>query len=137
MATIDVLRPQHVPLPFFPSIVSTSASQSNISRKRKYSAIASTSISQWSTMVATEPTQVKFDASKHLCHVPPAKVYTMEEIGRGGQGVSPNAVSVPFPLFTEDAVKHMRSEVFSKEVLQNCQYSSNLAACQLRGYADK
>lgn len=61
----------------------------------------------------------------------------MEEIGRGGEGISPNAVSVPFPLFTEDAIKQMRAEVFSKDVLENCQYSSNLAACQIRGYAAK
>lgn len=88
-------------------------------------------------MAAPEPLKVKFDAAKHLRHVPPAKVYTMEEIGRGGEGVSPNAVSDPFPLFTEDAIKQMRAEIFSKEVLENYQYSSNLAACQLRGYAAK
>lgn len=138
MAATDTLRSQHVPQPYFPSIVPSSVSASNISRKRKYSAISLTSSnSQLPAMVTSNPPQVKFDASKHLCHVAPAKVYTMEEIGRGGEGISPNAVSVPFPLFTEDAIKQMRSEIFSKDVLENCQYSSNLAACQIRGYAAK
>jgi hypothetical protein len=50
-------------------------------------------------------------------------------------GVSPFAVSEPFQLFTKEAVMRMREEVLSKEVLKNCQYSSNLAQCQLRGYA--
>lgn len=61
----------------------------------------------------------------------------MEEIGRANEGVSPNAVSEPFALFTQEAVKQMRTEIFSKEVMENCQYSSNLSACQLRGYASK
>lgn len=88
-------------------------------------------------MASARPNKVAFDPAKHLCYVPPAKVYSMEEIGRANQGVSPNAVSLPFSLFTEEAVKQMRSEIFSKEVIENCQYSSNLSACQLRGFAAK
>ena len=59
----------------------------------------------------------------------------MEEIGMADKGVSPNAVSEPFPLFTEEAVQQMRAEVLSEPVWKNCQYKSNIAQCQLRGFA--
>lgn len=88
-------------------------------------------------MAQAVPPKLTFEPSKHLNHVPPKKVYSMAEIGRGNEGVSPNAVSEPFPLFTEDAVKQMRAEILSKPVLENCQYSSNIAQCQLRGFAPK
>lgn len=79
--------------------------------------------------------KLDFDPAKHLNYSPPAKVWTMEDIGKGDQGISPIAVSDPFPLFTEEAIKQMRLEVLSKSVMENCQYSSNLANCQLRGFA--
>lgn len=88
-------------------------------------------------MAVEPPSKLVFDASRHMNHVPPKKIYTMAEISRGGQGISPNAVSEPFPLFTEEAVQQMRKEILSKPVLENCQYSSNIAACQLRGMAPK
>ena len=69
-----------------------------------------------------------FDPSRHLAYKPPSKVYTMKELGFSEEaGVSPIAVSEPFPLFTPEAVFRMRAEVLSKEVMANCQYSSNLA----------
>lgn len=88
-------------------------------------------------MAVDPPKKLVFDADKHLNHVPPKKIFSMAEIGRAGQGISPNAVSEPFPLFTEEAVHQMRNEILSKPVLENCQYSSNIAACQLRGFAPK
>ncbi|KAI2468768.1 hypothetical protein F4781DRAFT_396811 [Annulohypoxylon bovei var. microspora] len=79
-----------------------------------------------------------FDASQHLAFKETPKVYTMKEIGLAEDtGISHVAVSEPFPLFTEEAVMRMRQEVLSPEVLSNCQYSSNLAQCQLRGFANK
>ena len=83
------------------------------------------------------PQKVSFDPKKHLNHVPPKSVLTMADIGKKDCGVSPNAVSEPFPLFNAEAIKQMRAEVLSKDVMENCQYSSNLAACQLRGYSPK
>lgn len=59
----------------------------------------------------------------------------MEDLALSDRGISPNAVSEPFELFTPEAIKQMRAEVFSQEVMQNCQYSSNLAQSQLRGMA--
>ena len=46
-------------------------------------------------------------------------------------------MSEPFHLFTAEAVRRMRDEVLSDEVMKNCQYSSNLAQCQLRGFASR
>ena len=84
------------------------------------------------TVVGTD----EFDPDKHLAYKPPAKIFTMEELSLPDDiGVSPIAVSEPFPLFTPEAVQRMRAEVLSKEVMANCQYSSNLAQCQLRGFA--
>ena len=53
------------------------------------------------------------------------------------KGISPMAVSQPFQLFSQTAIDRMREEVLSPEVMNNCQFSSSLAACQLRGYANK
>jgi hypothetical protein len=79
-----------------------------------------------------------FDPQKHLNFSPPSKVYTMKDIHLPPDtGVSPLAVSEPFPLFTPAAIQRMRAEVLSHDVLTKCQYSSNLAQAQLRGYADK
>lgn len=85
-----------------------------------------------------KPTKDAFDPKKHLSFAPPSKVYTMADIGLPKDtGVSPLAVSEPFPLFTPEAVMRMREEVLNDEVMNKCQYSSNLAQAQLRGYADK
>lgn len=79
-----------------------------------------------------------FDPKKHIDFTPPAKTLTMSDLKLPeGTGVSPFAVSDPFQLFTQEAVQRMRAEIFSKEVLENCKYSSNLAQCQLRGFAAK
>ncbi|RJE22975.1 hypothetical protein PHISCL_04702 [Aspergillus sclerotialis] len=74
-----------------------------------------------------------FDAKKHVNYQPPSKIYTMEEIGLGGQGISPNAVTTPFQLFTEEAMKQMRAEIFSKPVLEDCQYTSDFVKNTIRG----
>ena len=79
-----------------------------------------------------------FDPEKHLNYKQPSKIHTMADLNLAdGIGVSPVAVSEPFQLFTEEAVGRMRAEVFSKNVWEKCQYSSNLAQCQLRGFAAK
>ncbi|KAH8648578.1 hypothetical protein BX600DRAFT_502965 [Xylariales sp. PMI_506] len=95
------------------------------------------------TPVIVEPavtnlTKDDFDPKRHLAFKEMPKVHTMKELGLPEDtGVSPVAVSDPFPLFNKEAVMRMRDEVLSSEVLNNCRYTSNLAKCQLRGYADK
>ena len=79
-----------------------------------------------------------FNPKKHIDFTPPANTLSMSDLKLPeGTGVSPFAVSDPFQLFTQEAVQRMRAEIFSKEVLENCRYSSNLAQCQLRGFAAK
>ena len=86
--------------------------------------------------VVTVDIEGSFDPKKHLAFTPPSKVYAMTDIGYPEDtGVSPVAVSEPFPLFTTEAIYRMRAEVLSEAVWDNCQYSSNLAQCQLRGFA--
>lgn len=80
--------------------------------------------------------KVTFDSSKHLQYTPPLKVYSMKELGFSeSKGVSPIGVSEPFPLFSAEAVDQIRAEVLSDAVWEKHQYSSDLAQCQLRGYA--
>ena len=62
----------------------------------------------------------------------------MKELGYDDNaGISPIGVSEPFPLFSAEAIHCMRSEVLSKEVWSEYQFSSDLAMCQLRGFAPK
>ncbi|ROV94792.1 hypothetical protein VMCG_08840 [Cytospora schulzeri] len=90
-------------------------------------------------MLQEHKTEIKgpFNPSQHLRFSPPSKIHTMKEIGLENSGVSPIAVSEPFPLFNEEAVMRFREEVLSKDVIENCQFSSNLSQCQLRGFASK
>lgn len=74
-----------------------------------------------------------WDAEKHLAFQPPSKILSMKEIGLEGHGISPNACSEPFPLFSEEAIKQMRAEIFSETVLENCQYASTFNANMVRG----
>jgi hypothetical protein len=77
-----------------------------------------------------------FDPSKHLAYQEPEYIHTMEDIGfPANRGVSPVAVSEPFPLFTGEAIDIMRSEILSQEVQDKFTYTSDIAAKQLRGYA--
>ncbi|KAE8340718.1 hypothetical protein BDV24DRAFT_151835 [Aspergillus arachidicola] len=59
-----------------------------------------------------------FDPKVHLNYEPPRRIYEMKEIGLEGHGISPNAASGPFSLFTEEAIMQMRAEIFSDEVLK-------------------
>ena len=128
MASADVLRlPSHDPT--FKHVDTSSVNV--VKRKRSESRLPSPLLA----MAVTNPPKVSFEPSKHLSYQAPKKVWLMEEIGFAENGVSPNAVSEPFQLFTDEAIKQMRAEVLSKAVLDNCQYSSNLAHCQLRGMA--
>ncbi|KAL4976256.1 hypothetical protein BDW66DRAFT_159815 [Aspergillus desertorum] len=74
-----------------------------------------------------------FNPTEHLAYKPPAKIHTMAELGLEGAGISPNAISEPFRLFTEEAFKQMRAEIFSEPVLQNCQYASSFCTNMIRG----
>ncbi|PYI07531.1 hypothetical protein BO78DRAFT_366737 [Aspergillus sclerotiicarbonarius CBS 121057] len=93
----------------------------------------SNKLPQWLTDESRVPFKETFDAKKHLNFQPPESVYTMEDIGLEGHGISPVAASEPFPLFTPEAVKQIRAEIFSEPVLKDCQYSSSFAKNMIRG----
>lgn len=79
-----------------------------------------------------------FDPERHLSYVTDPKILSMKDIALPEDvGISPVAVSDPFPLFSEDAIRHMRSEIFTQEVWDNCVYSTDFAGCQLRGHCPK
>jgi hypothetical protein len=53
--------------------------------------------------------------------------------GLKGHGISPQAATEPFPLFTQEAIAQMRAEIFSEQVLAECQYSSTFNKNMVRG----
>ncbi|KAH7413512.1 hypothetical protein BKA64DRAFT_568854 [Cadophora sp. MPI-SDFR-AT-0126] len=62
----------------------------------------------------------------------------MDDIGLPiTNGISPVAVSEPFPLFTSEAIDIMRSEVFTDEVMNNYSMTSDLIPMSVRGYVPK
>ena len=81
------------------------------------------------------PDRMIFEPTEHLNFQGIPRIHTMEEIALPNVGISDVAVSEPFELFTEEAIKQMRAEILSEPVLKNCKYSSNLAHSQLRGFA--
>lgn len=77
-----------------------------------------------------------FKPEEHLAFSNVPATMSMKDIGYAEDlGVSPVAVTQPFPLFSPSAVQIMRSEIFKPEVLENYSFKSTLAASQLRGYA--
>lgn len=87
---------------------------------------------------AIEMGNADFDPKTHIAFVPPSQIYSMQDLNLPEDtGVSTFAVSEPFALFTPEAVHRMRAEVLSDKVWANCQYSSKIAHCQLRGFAPK
>jgi hypothetical protein len=124
MATVETLTA--LPLPTGPTLLPVT--------KRKTASGNNPLIHIKDSLALSE--RVAFDASKHIQFSPPSKVYTMTELGYSDRhGVSPIGVSEPFALFSPEAIRQMRAEVLSDEVWENYQYSSDLAQCQLRGFA--
>src|SRR5689334_4099420 len=115
MTSADVLALSSFPPPNFDPVDNTSSS------KRKRDADRKASIPLINMATLDQPKKQEFDPAKHLSFTPPSRTYSMEEIGLPNKGISPVAVSEPFPLFTLDAIKQMRAEVLSKDVLENCQ----------------
>ncbi|OAP61756.1 hypothetical protein AYL99_03959 [Fonsecaea erecta] len=94
-------------------------------------------ISEHLRHASTRP-RTTFDPEKHLVYCEDPKVLMLKDIGLPEDvGISPVAISEPFPLFSEEAIGHMRSEIFTNEVWDNCLYSTDFAGCQLRGHCPK
>lgn len=88
----------------------------------------------WLIEEARGTPKVDFDPAIHLKIQDPAQVYTMEQIGQAGEGISNTAASDPFSLFTPEAILQFRRELFSEAVLANSQYASAFATNMIRGY---
>lgn len=89
-------------------------------------------------MAASSDSNIKFDPNKHLAFEEPKHIYSMTDLGYAADtGISPVAASEPFKLFTKQAIRQFRNEIFSPAVMENCKYSGSLGACMLRGYAAK
>ncbi|KAF2138211.1 uncharacterized protein K452DRAFT_277207 [Aplosporella prunicola CBS 121167] len=79
-----------------------------------------------------------FDPNKHLNYVGKPETLSLKDLGFSEDvGISTVAVSNPFPLFDESAMRIMRSEIFTNEVWDNCMWSTDFAGCQLRGHCPK
>jgi hypothetical protein len=129
MATADTLT--SVPLPVSPALAPIGSAPEI---PRKESAVPKPLLNIRESSPKTE--RVQFDQKKHLQYTPPSKTYSMKELGYSDDvGLSPIGVSEPFPLFSAEAIKQIRAEVLSDDVWAHYQFSSNLAQCQLRGFA--
>ncbi|KAH7159515.1 hypothetical protein B0J13DRAFT_580779 [Dactylonectria estremocensis] len=76
-----------------------------------------------------------FNPEKHLAYSKDPKVLSLADVALPEDaGISHVACSEPFPLFSEEAIRVMRDEIFTTDVWENCLYSTEFAACQLRGH---
>lgn len=136
MATTDIFVQSGVSDPHFTKVISSP--MLNLSPKETQQSLKSSLARYLASDNGSPAVGRLFDPSKHLAYVEPAYIHTMEDLGfPASRGVSPVAVSEPFPLFTGEAVDIMRSEILSKEVQEKYTYSSDIAAKQIRGYAPK
>ncbi|KAF2454886.1 hypothetical protein BDY21DRAFT_387327 [Lineolata rhizophorae] len=106
---------------------------------------AATPKANWKPIIQATPSKAtgpsgssNFDPSKHITYKEPSQIIKMKDLGfPEDAGVSPVAVCQPFQLFSPEAIGQMRDEIFQPVVMDKCKYSSNIAACQLRGYSPK
>lgn len=90
------------------------------------------------TTVKRKLKNVEFDPDQHLIFEAPNKSLLMTDIGYSEDtGISPVAASDPFRLFSAEAIQKFRDECLSDQVFANHSVRTNIAACQLRGYAPK
>jgi hypothetical protein len=78
----------------------------------------------------------QFDPDKHMIFKDSPATLSMEDFGLANDvGISPVAATLPFALFSSEAIQIMRSEITKPEVKKGYHFSSDIANSQLRGYA--
>ncbi|KAF2718733.1 hypothetical protein K431DRAFT_230103 [Polychaeton citri CBS 116435] len=87
--------------------------------------------------IARKVERVTFDPVKHLRFEDPAKITTLEEFGKGDVGISRNALTDPFSLFTEEAIQQMRAEIFSQAILEKYYCPTSPTSGLTRGHCPK
>ena len=139
MAAVDVapMRAAVLPMPSAALPANPPAPPKVIGPKTKKATRPTNQLPQSLIEDSRVPTKETFDPKKHLNFQLPEKIHTMRDVGMEGHGLSPIAASEPFPLFTEEAVKQMRAEVFSEPVLRDCQYTSDFSKNMIRGMGRK
>ena len=75
-----------------------------------------------------------FDPAVHLAFRKPESRVTMAELGLADVGISPIAVTAPFPLFSLEGVTELRRNILSDEVIDKFTVSSYLSAFQGREF---
>lgn len=78
-----------------------------------------------------------FDPSIHLAYHRPAKIHSLTDLKLDESPISPVGSTDPFPFLSAEGVRAFRRELFSKEVLDNCLYSTRPGSAQLRGMAPR
>jgi hypothetical protein len=87
---------------------------------------------------STAEAHTEFSPEKHLSYAKQPSSLSLKDLGLSDDvGISPVGVSDPFPLFNEEAIGIMRSELFTTEVWENCMHSTEFAGCQIRGHCPK
>lgn len=74
-----------------------------------------------------------WNPEKHMAPKTEIVQHMMKDIGLEGHGISPVAVTDPFPLFTKEAILQMRREIFSEPVLRDCRFKSDFNPNLIRG----
>lgn len=75
-----------------------------------------------------------FEPSRHLApHYHRPATTGMDELGYSRTGTFDMAFTKPFPLFTPDAVRRIRGELFDHDTLANHLYSDTLNPSTIRG----
>jgi hypothetical protein len=83
-------------------------------------------------------THSAFNPERHLTFSEQPKILSLKDLNvPEDAGLSPVGISDPFPLFSEEAMKIMREEIFTNDVWDHCLQSSGFASCQLRGHCPK
>jgi len=80
--------------------------------------------------------EVRFDPEKHLCFEPPQSFISLKELLLSEENaISPVAITDPFPLFTVEGVKQMRSDLFRREVVEKYGDRTQPGCYKMRGYS--
>jgi len=88
-----------------------------------------------SEVAATLESTCIFDPSIHLAPLEvPIEHIMMKELGYEASIYSSVAATKPVPLFTPEAVRRIRAEIFDRETLSRHMYSDNISPCVVRGH---
>lgn len=88
------------------------------------------------TCLTPVPERPKFDPARHLRYSPPSERHSFTEFGLEAKPPpSDTCITEPFNLFTAEAVRLMRRELFQPAVFDNYMHSWARAPCVVRGIA--